>query len=120
MQQNNPRSARSKQVRLHVYENEPTARMAEQRLFSQGVPAMVRSLEGGPGLWGTAYNMPHGLYVFQEDVPGAREILGLDSGECRDDEGDSAERRSPGLIWVVAGIGVALMLIVAAWALLAG
>ena len=77
MQQNTPRSTPGKQVMLHVYENEPTARMAEQRLFAEGVPAMVRSLQGGPGLWGSAFNLPHGLYVFQSDKLKARKMMGL-------------------------------------------
>ena len=44
----NQENTRSRQVMLHTYDNEPTARMAEQRLRSVGVPAMVRSLQGAP------------------------------------------------------------------------
>ena len=119
MQQNTPQSAPGRQVRLHIYENEPTARMAEQRLYSQGVPAMVRSLQGGPGLWGSAFNLPHGLYIFQSDEPKARQILGLDSADSPDNDGPPPERRSPGPIWVVVAIVIALMLIAPAWAFLA-
>ena len=64
-----------KQVRLRVYDNEPTARMAEQRLQLEGIPCLVRSLRGGPGLWGTANNLPHDLLVYEGDEARARDIL---------------------------------------------
>ena len=118
MQQNTSQSAGSKQVMLHVYENEPTARMAEQRLYSEGVPAMVRSLGGGPGLWGSAFNLPHCLYVFQADETRAREILGLDSADSQDSDGASPQRRSLGLIWILVGIVIAVMIVAPAWTLL--
>ena len=64
-----------KQVSLTVFENEPTARMAEQRLQQEGIPCVVRSLRGGPGLWGSTYNIPHDLLVNEEDEMRARDIL---------------------------------------------
>ena len=64
-----------KQVNLRVFSNEPTARMAEQRLQLEGIPCLVRSLRGGPGLWGTAYNLPHDLLVNECDEEKAREVL---------------------------------------------
>ena len=64
-----------KQVSLRVYDNEPTARMAEQRLQLEGIPCLVRSLRGGPGLWGTANNLPHDLLVYEGDEARARDIL---------------------------------------------
>ena len=69
------RERHRKQVSLMVFDNEPTARMAEQRLQLEGIPCFVRSLRGGPGLWGTAYNLPHDLRVHEDDVMRAREIL---------------------------------------------
>ena len=66
-----------KQVSLTVFNNEPTARMAEQRLRLEGIPCFVRSLLGGPGLWGSAYNLPHELLVYDDDVIKAREVLGF-------------------------------------------
>jgi len=68
-----------KQIQLTVFNNEPEARMAEQRLFQEGIPCITKSLGGGPGLWGTAYNLPHGVYVYEEDAMQARELLGLDA-----------------------------------------
>ena len=64
-----------KQVSLMVYDNEPTARMAEQRLNLEGIPCLVKSLGGGPGLWGTSYNLLHDLLVYERDQIRAREIL---------------------------------------------
>ena len=120
MPPNNQRNIRDKQVRLHTYDNEPTARMAEQRLRSVGVPAMVRSLNVGPGLWGTAYNMPHGLYVFETDESKAREVLGLDSADSQDNDEASPKRGSLWLILVVVGLVLALAITAPAWASIFG
>ena len=69
-----------KQVSLRVFNNEPTARMAEQRLQMEGIPCLVKPLRGGPGLWGTAYNLPHDLLVYEENE--ARAKIGRAS--CRE------------------------------------
>ena len=66
-----------RQVSLRVFNNEPIARMAEQRLQMEGIPCLIRSLRGGPGLWGTTYNLPHDLLVYEEDQVWAREVLGI-------------------------------------------
>ena len=116
MPPNNQESIRDKQVRVHTYDNEPSARMAEQRLRSLGIPAMVRSLHGGPGLWGSAFNLPHGLYVFETDESKAREVLGLDSPVSQDNDGASPKRRSFWLILVVVGLLLALVITAPAWA----
>ncbi len=71
------RERRRKQVSLTVFDNEPTARMAEQRLQLEGIPCLIRSLRGGPGLWGSAYNLPHDLLVYEGDEMRAREVLGV-------------------------------------------
>ena len=75
-----------KQVSLRVYDNEPTARMAEQRLQLEGIPCLVRSLRGGPGLWGTAYNLPHDLLVYEGDESRAWDILKIVPREERKGE----------------------------------
>lgn len=66
-----------RQVSLRVFNNEPTARMAEQRLQMAGIPCLIRSLRGGAGLWGTTYNLPHDLLVYEEDQVWASEVLGI-------------------------------------------
>ena len=68
---------RRKQVRLTTFENEPLARLAEQRLRDQGIPCLSRSLGGGPGLWGSAFNIPHEVLVYGSDVTKARDLLEL-------------------------------------------
>ena len=75
------REPEGKQVSLKVYDNEPTARMAEQRLNLEGVRCLVKSLRGGPGLWGTAYNLPHDLLVHESDEMQARDILKIPPNE---------------------------------------
>ena len=57
-----------KQVRLTGFDNEPLARLAEQRLWQSGIPCITRSMRGGPGLWGSAYNLPHDIYVYEADL----------------------------------------------------
>ena len=71
------RGRREKQVRLTVFDNEPMARLAEQRLRQAGIRCVIRSLRGGPGLWGSAYNLPHDLCVYESDQMPAREVLDL-------------------------------------------
>jgi len=53
--------------------------MAEQRLRLDGIPCLVRSLRGGAGLWGTAFNLPHDLIVYEGDEIRAREVLDIGS-----------------------------------------
>lgn len=93
--------SRRKQVRLTSFDNEPMARLAEQRLWQSGIPCITRSLRGGPGLWGSAYNLPHDVYVYESDQVQAREVLNLPEGQEEEMEGTSR------------GVNVALWLAVA-------
>ncbi len=106
-----------KQVSLRVYDNEPTARMAEQRLQLEGIPCLVRSLRGGPGLWGTAYNLPHDLLVYEGDEARARDILKIVPREEREGEQLSEKRgvQRPQLIpqWMVNATIVAIVAFIA-------
>ena len=110
------RRNREKQVRLTVFDNEPMARLAEQRLRQAGIPCFIRSLRGGPGLWGSAYNLPHDIYVYATDETPARELLELEPGGPSD---DPLQRSSPGVdqrMWpAIAGavlVVLALVLVV--------
>ena len=106
-----------KQVSLRVYDNEPTARMAEQRLQLEGIPCLVRTLRGGPGLWGTAYNLPHDLLVYEGDEARARDILKIVPREEREGEQLSEKRgvQRPQLIpqWMVNATIVAIVAFIA-------
>ncbi len=109
------RGSGQKQVQLTVFDNEPEARMAEQRLFQEGIPCVTKSLGGGPGLWGTAYNLPHGVYVHEEDATQAREILGLDAdGENPGNGSSRASELRTSWVWVALVIVIALTLVIAA------
>jgi hypothetical protein len=88
------RESERKQVSLKVFDNEPTARMAEQRLNQEGIPCLVRCLRGGPGLWGTAYNLPHDLLVFEGDELQARDILEIPPQELLEREQELNARPS--------------------------
>lgn len=113
------RDRRRKQVSLAVFDNEPTARMAEQRLQLEDIPCVVRSLRGGPGLWGSAYNLPHDLLVYEDDQMRAREVLDIAPREIleRERQGQRPPAPTPqGTTpqWIVTG---AIVLVVAFMAL---
>jgi hypothetical protein len=99
------------QVRITIFENEPVARMAEQRLQMEGIPSMIRPLQGGPGLWGSAYNLPHGLYVFQSDAFWAKDVLELPPSEIVErSESDAGSRSSRSLNIGLTGLGIIIAL----------
>ena len=98
---------RGKHLRLTIFDNEPMARLAEQRLRKAGVPCYTRSLGVGPGAWGSAYNLPHGLYVYQGDVTRAREVLDLAPPEPTGYQTARPVRRRIALGLAAAGIIVA-------------
>ena len=106
-----------KQVSLRVYDNEPKVRMAEQRLQLEGIPCLVRSLGGGPGLWGTAYNLPHDLLVYEGDESRAWDILKIVPREERKGEQLSemhGEQRSQLMPqWMVTATIVAIVAFIA-------
>ena len=104
-----PNRSQQKQVTLTVFDNEPTARMAEQRLGQEGIPCVTRVLGGGHGLWGSAYNIPHGLYVYQEDEMRAREVLELTPAEVLEREGYEHQPPSQSRLWLIL-LAVALSL----------
>ena len=83
---------RRKQIRLTMFNNEPMARLAEQRLRQMGIPCFIRSLRGGPGLWGSAYNLPHDLLVYESDETQARQVLELEPRQPSDGEGSNDQR----------------------------
>ena len=95
-----------RQVSIRVFNNEPTARMAEQRLQMEGIPCLIRSLGGGPGLWGTSYNLPHDLLVNEKDQEWAREILEIVSR----DHGESLSSRIPLWMVIVATAAIASLI----------
>ena len=97
------RQSESKQVSIKVFDNEPTVRMAEQRLNQEGIPCLVRCLRGGPGLWGTAFNLPHDLLVFEGDDLQARDILEIPRQEISEREHEQDVSPSSSVIpqWMV-------------------
>ena len=109
-----PRERRRKQVSLTVFDNEPTARMAEQRLQLEGIPCLIRSLRGGPGLWGSAYNLPHDLLVYEDDEMRAREVLDFVPEEILERERAGQKRPTVMPQWMVT---VTIIVIVAFLAL---
>ena len=107
------RETERRQVSLRVFNNEPIARMAEQRLQMEGIPCLIRSLRGGPGLWGTTYNLPHDLLVYEEDQVRASEVLGVVVRE-KDEEFSS---RIP--LWMVI-VGITAIVLIITFALAVG
>ena len=91
------RGSRPKQVHLTGFDNEPMARLAEQRLWEQGIPCLARSLRGGPGLWGSTFNLPHEILVFEDDVMKARDLLELPPLEIAERQLGETGAAKPGL-----------------------
>lgn len=109
-----PSRRKEKQVRVAVFDNEPLARLAEQRLREMGIPCLTRCLRGGPGLWGSAYNLPHDLVVYESDQGRARELLDLGPSENIEgaDQGEQAASNSNlGLVLIGAVMGVVFLVI---------
>lgn len=100
---------REKQVRLAVFDNEPLARLAEQRLREAGIPCITRSLRGGPGIWGSAYNLPHDLYIYESDEMRARELLELTPQEPGAREARSGSNQNRSMV-LMGAVLVALLL----------
>ena len=103
-----------KQVRVAVFGNEPMARLAVQRLQEIGIPSLTRCLRGGPGLWGSAYNLPHDVVVYESDEQQARELLDLGPSESLGPDaqaGQPAPASNLGLILVGAVLGVLLLVV---------
>ncbi len=73
-----------KTVTLEVYGSEPLARMAASRLEAEGIRCMVRSVGGGPGIWGLAANVPHALDTWEGDALRARDVLNLMPAEIEE------------------------------------
>ena len=107
---------KGKQIRVAVFGKEPMARLAVQRLQQMGIPALTRCLRGGPGLWGSAYNLPHDLVVYESDEDQAREVLDLGPSEGPGPEGQAgqtAPASNLGLILVGVVLGVLFLVVMA-------
>ena len=105
-----------KTVTLEVYSSEPLARMAAGRLELEGIQCMVRAVGIGPGGWGVAANVPHGLDAWEDDAVLAREILELMPAEIEDcmRETVGARTRFPMVVLAVLGIVTVAIVIQAA------
>ncbi len=103
---------KEKQVRVAVFDNEPMARLAEQRLREMGIPCLTRCLRGGPGLWGSGYNLPHDLVVYESDQVSAREVLELDPSENPEDAATAQEASDSNLGRILVGAVLGVLFLV--------
>ena len=87
--------------------------MAEQRLQLEGIPCFIRCLRGGPGLWGSVYNLPHDLLVFEDDLMMARDILDVAPAEIQERELQEREPSAPMSQWIVTVLIVAVVAFIA-------
>ena len=108
------RGSSPKQVRLTGFDNEPMARLAEQRLREQGIPCFTKSLRGGPGLWGSSFNLPHDILVFEDDEMRARDLLELPPLEIAERQRVEPATVQPGLDrrLVITGVIIAVVVVV--------
>ena len=101
------------QVRLTVYDNEPLARLAEQRLQQGHIACVVSSLGVGTGGWGVATFLPHAIYVKATDEMQARQVLGITPEEIEEREptpDPPRHRRSIPIVVVLIIVAGALLL----------
>ena len=66
--------------------NEPMARYWEDVLVDAGIPVLVRPGGPGAGGWGSVATFAHDLFVRQDDLARAREIVAEDVDEEIDEE----------------------------------
>ena len=66
--------------------NEPMARFWEDILVEAGIPVLVRPGGPGAGGWGSVATFAHDLYVRQDDLARAREIVAQDAEVAFDEE----------------------------------
>ena len=66
--------------------NEPMARFWEDILVEAGIPVLVRPGGPGAGGWGSVATFAHDLYVRQDDLARAREIVDQDAEVEIDEE----------------------------------
>ena len=66
--------------------NEPMARFWEDLLVNAGIPVLVRPGGPGAGGWGSVATFVHDLYVRQDDLARAREIVAEDVDTEADQE----------------------------------
>ena len=80
------------QVRVATFDNEPLARLWQQRLQAEDIPCLLKSLGAGTGAWGGNSFVPQGLYVFSRDRQKAIEVIKeADSSEHLQDSGVGVE-----------------------------
>ena len=94
-----------------MFENEPEARLAASRLQEEDIACAVRSLGAGPGLGVGIFNVPHAVYVYEDDVVRACDVLEIVPVEVMEHQ-QSANRPLPTMLVV--------LLIITAGALLYG
>jgi len=73
-------------VFLMTAPNEPLARYWEDVLVEAGIPVLVRPGGPGAGAWGSVATFAHDLYVRQDDLARAREIVAEDLDTVTDEE----------------------------------
>ena len=66
---------------LMTAQNEPMARYWEDVLVDAGIPVLVRPGGPGAGGWGSVATFAHDLYVRNDDLDRAREIVAADADE---------------------------------------
>ena len=72
---------RRKIVPLETYPNDMEAQMMAQILEGNGIPAVIQPMGAGYGALGVTQFIPHRLFVQEEDLKRAREIVDGDFGE---------------------------------------
>ena len=75
-------------VFLMTAPNEPMARFWEQVLVDEGIPVLVRPGGPGAGAWGSVAIFEHDLFVREDELQRAREIVAEDDAGSGNDEAE--------------------------------
>ena len=85
--------------------------LTEQAPKGEEIPCFIRPLRGGCGLWGSAFNLPHDILVYEQDVEMAREALELFPLDPEQPDGSEGAGSARNLSLILLGSTIAILVV---------
>ena len=111
------------QLWIATFDNEPLARLSQERLMEQGIPSLLKSLGVGSGVWGGNSFVPHDLYVLARDREKALGLIDVSNpSSCPDDSRKMTnaigiiDSKAQGFDRVLIYIAIIFLVLVLLWA----